>query len=165
MTAGEGKTLLEDVVWNVYTKFKLHFYLQVFGQFQGREASLTTVETYCAEVIQALGEPTINEFATFLNISQPNAAYKVGNLIKKGYVDKVQSEDDKREYHLRLTQKYMNYYAITNRYVCTVMERVTERFPPEDCRKLEQMLRVISLELMPEVAYQDTPMPEVVRKN
>ena len=143
--------MLEDAVWNVYTKFKLHFYLQVFGRFQSREASLTTVETYCMEVIHALGEPTINEFATYLNISQPNAAYKVGNLIKKGYIEKVQSEDDKREYHLCVTQKYNDYYNIGNGYVQTVMERVTERFLPEDCRKLEEMLRVIGSELMPEV--------------
>ena len=35
--------MLERVVWDVYTKFKLHFYQQIFRQFQNREASLTTV--------------------------------------------------------------------------------------------------------------------------
>ena len=59
-----------------YTKFKLHFYRAVFSRFQTREASLTTVETFCMEAIQALGSPTVNEFATFMRISPPNAAYK-----------------------------------------------------------------------------------------
>lgn len=144
--------MLEQAFWNVYTRFKLHFYLQVFDRFQNREASLTTVETYCMETIQALGQPTINEFASFVKISPPNAAYKVASLIKKGYIEKVRSQQDKREYHLNVTQKYLDYYNIGNRYVQTVMERVQERFSPEDCKKLEEMLQIIGTELMPELA-------------
>ena len=64
------------------------------------------------ETIMALGHPTINEFASFMCISSPNAAYKVASLIKKGYVRKVQSETDRREYHREGTQKYIDYYNI-----------------------------------------------------
>lgn len=78
--------MLEQAFFRVYTKFKLHFYQEIFKRFQDREASLTTVETFCMESIQALGSPTINEFATFMCISSPNAAYKVNSLVKKGYV-------------------------------------------------------------------------------
>ena len=102
--------MLKDAFFNVYTKFKLHFYQEIFSRFQDREASLTTVETFCMEAIQALGSPTVNEFATFMRISPPNAAYKVNSLIKKGYIRKVQSSDDRREYHLEITQKYIDYY-------------------------------------------------------
>ena len=35
--------MLEQTFNEVYTKFKLHFYRTVFGRFQKREASLTTV--------------------------------------------------------------------------------------------------------------------------
>ena len=69
--------MLKDAFFNVYTKFKLHFYQEIFSRFQDREASLTTVETFCMEAIQALGSPTVNEFATFMRISPPNAAYTV----------------------------------------------------------------------------------------
>ena len=41
----------------------------------------------------ALEEPTINEFASFVNISSPNAAYKVNSLIQKGYVEKIAKLD------------------------------------------------------------------------
>ena len=143
--------MLERVVWDVYTKFKLHFYQQIFRQFQNREASLTTVETFAMETILALGSPTINEFATFMRISSPNAAYKINSLIRKGYIEKIKSEHDKREYHLRPTQKYMHYYNISNDYVHTVMERIQKRFTPAECEKLEEMLTVIDQELMPEI--------------
>ena len=144
--------MLDQAFDSVYTKFKLHFYRAVFSRFQKREASLTTVETFCMEIIMALGRPTINEFARFVNISPPNAAYKVNSLIQKGYVRKEQSPEDKREYHLEVTQKYIDYYNISYGYLTTVMDRIKNRVPEEDVDRLEQMLRVISSELMPEIS-------------
>ena len=144
--------MLDQAFESVYTKFKLHFYRAVFSRFQKREASLTTVETFCMEIIMALGRPTINEFARFVNISPPNAAYKVNSLIQKGYVRKEQSPEDKREYHLEVTQIYIDYYNISYGYLTTVMDRIKNRFPEEDVDRLEQMLRVISSELMPEIS-------------
>ncbi|WP_297719180.1 MarR family winged helix-turn-helix transcriptional regulator [Intestinimonas sp.] len=143
--------MLEQAFNDVYTKFKLHFYRSVFGRFQKREASLTTVETFCMEIIMALGEPTVNEFSSFVGISPPNAAYKINNLIQKGYVRKEQSETDKREYHLVVTQKYIDYYNISYGYLSTVMDRIKARFPAEDVARIEEMLDIISDELMPEI--------------
>ena len=74
-----------------------------------------------------------------------------GSLVKKGYVEKIQSTTDRREYFLRPTQKYIDYYSISYSYLHTVIERVRKRFPAEDCDKMEQMLSVISTELMPEL--------------
>ena len=144
----------------VYTKFKLHFYQEIFERFQNREASLTTVETFAMETIQALGSPTVNEFATFMRISPPNAAYKVNSLVKKGYIRKVQSPDDRREYHLEVTQKYIDYYNISTSYMVQVMDRIANRFSPEECAKLEEMLTVVSRELMPEVDIPEANIPE-----
>ena len=101
--------MLEESFDRIYTKFKLHFYQTVFSKFENREASLTAVETFCMEIIRALDEPTINEFASFANLSSPNAAYKVSSLVRKGYVEKVQSSSDRREYRLRPTQKFRDY--------------------------------------------------------
>ena len=143
--------MLERKFEIVYTKFKLHFYQEIFERFQNREASLTTVETFAMETIQALGSPTINEFASFMRISPPNAAYKINSLIRKGYVQKIQSEQDKREYHLQVTQKYKEYYNVSSDYVHVVTERMRERFTPDECAKLEEMLTIISKELMPEI--------------
>ena len=143
--------MLKKSFFDIYTKFKLHFYKEIFHRFQDREASLTTVETFCMETILALGSPTVNEFASFMCISAPNAAYKVNSLIKKGYINKIQSEVDRREYHLEVTQKYIDYYNIRAAYMVNVMDRIAERFTPEECEKLAEMLNIVSQELMPEV--------------
>lgn len=148
--------MLERKFTEVYEKFKLHFYMEIFQRFQSREASLTTVETFAMESIKALGEPTVNEFAAFMRISSPNAAYKVNSLIKKGYVEKIRSEQDKREFHLRPTQKYMDYYNLSQSYVHEVMGRLKERIAPEECAKLEQVLTLLSSELMPEVTLPES---------
>ncbi len=143
--------MIEEAFIKVYTKFKLHFYKSLFEKIQQRETSLTTVETYCIEIIHAMGTPTIGEFASFIQISSPNAAYKVNSLLKKGYLRKVQSEDDKREYYLEVTDKYYEYYNMNAMYVKKVTERMRERFSEEELKVLEKILTVMSSELMPEV--------------
>ena len=143
--------MLRDEFNKVYSKFKLHFYQKVFEKFQDREATLTTVETFCMEIIYAAKGPTVNEFAKIANLSSPNAAYKVNNLMKKGYLEKVQSKEDKREYHLYVTQKYLDYYNISYQYLDTVMTRLEDRFTPEELATVERVLTVMSEELMPEI--------------
>lgn len=143
--------MFEQVLNEVYNKFKMQFYQKVFTRFEDREASLTTVETFCVETIYALGSPTVNEFASFAGISPPNAAYKVNSLIKKGYLKKRQSETDKREYHLEVTQKFHEYYNISYRYLEVVADRVKKRFTPEEVEQFEHILSVMSNELMPEI--------------
>ena len=106
----------------IYTKFKLHFYRE-----------------------------TINEFANFIKISQPNAAYKVNNLIRKGFLRKIRSQKDKREYFLEATDKYIEYLDIENSYLHKVLERLEGKFTKAQLEELDGMLKIISTELMPEI--------------
>ena len=143
--------MLRDEFSRVYSKFKLHFYQKVFERIEGRETSLTTVETFCMEIIYAANGPTVNEFAKLANLSSPNAAYKVNNLVKKGYLEKIQSTEDKREYHLYVTQKYLDYYNISYQYLNTVLNRLEGRFSQEELEVVKRVLKVMDEELMPEI--------------
>jgi len=143
--------VLDQSFSDIYTKFKLNFYRKIFTRFNKRESSLTAVETFCVEVIHALYMPTINEFARFVKISQPNATYKVQSLMKKGYIEKIQSSEDRREYRLHVTEKYFEYYGVTTNYVNEVLGRVQHRFSPEELETLERIMDVINEELMPEI--------------
>lgn len=147
--------MLEKSFSDVYLKFKLHFYQKVFKQIQSRETSLTTVETFCVEIIHALGEPTVNEFANFINVSSPNAAYKVNSLIQKGYIEKVQSKTDKREYHLHVTDRYFEYYDMSQKYIHEVVKRMENTFTKEQLDTLEKCLSIVSKELMTEIKLGD----------
>ena len=142
--------MLEKSFIEVYDKFKLQFYRKVFEQVRERDGSLSAMEAFSLEVIKMLDEPTVGQFADFLNISQSNATYKVNNLIKKGYLVRQNSTTDRREYHLILSEKFYNYMNLLANYEKTVMERIEQRFPREDVDCFDRMLKVISDELMPE---------------
>ena len=144
------KDALETNFLEVYDKFKFSFYRKVFSMVKEREGSLTAMEVFSLEVINQLGKPTIGKFAEFLNISQSNATYKVGSLIKKGYLRKENSGPDKREYYLVLSEKYYGYIGLMRDYVSTVMSRMRERFPASELERVVEMLKVMSSELMPE---------------
>ena len=142
--------MLEKHLSEVYDKFKLQFYRRVFELVRERDGSLSAMEAFSLEVINMLGEPTVSQFADFLNISQSNATYKVNNLIKKGYLARQNSTIDRREYHLVLSEKYYTYMNIYANYEFTVMRRVMEHFPEEDVACFDRILQVMSNELMPE---------------
>ena len=142
--------MLEKHFMEVYDRFKLQFYRRVFDQVRERDGSLSAMEAFSLEVIHMLGEPTVGQFADFLNISQSNATYKVNSLMKKGYLVHQNSAIDRREYHLVLSDKFHNYRDLLSSYELTVMERIKERFSPEDVACFDRMLAVIAAELMPE---------------
>ena len=142
--------MLEKNFVEVYDKFKLNFYRRVFELVRERDGSLSAMEAFSLEVIKMLDEPTVGQFADFLNISQSNATYKVNSLIRKGYLERQNSSVDRREYHLVLSGKFYNYAGLLSSYEMTVMERIKERFSAEDVEKFDSMLSVISKELMPE---------------
>ena len=82
----------------------------MFKKIKDKEESLSTSEYFCLECIYLMGKPTISQFASFLDISSPNATYKVKQLIKKGLISKEKSEKDGREYLLVPTQKFFDLY-------------------------------------------------------
>lgn len=147
--------MLERNFRGVYTKFKKELYSKVFNQDSKEEGSLSAVEVLCVEVIYAMKSPTINEFAKFVRISAPNAAYKVNCLVNKGYIKKTRSESDKREYHLEVTDKYKKTYGLTYDYLDIVTDRIRERFPEKDIQKFDEILGVIYEELTPEIEIRD----------
>jgi DNA-binding MarR family transcriptional regulator len=142
--------MLEESFIKVYEKFKVQFYKKIFEKVKERDGSLSAMEGFSLEIIRALNEPTVGQFADFLNISQSNATYKVNSLIKKGYLVRQNSTTDRREYHLVLSDKYYSYAELMTSYEQTVVNRMRERFGEEDAKKFDELLTIISEELMPE---------------
>ena len=148
------EAMLQKCFTTIYSKFKLYSYQHFFGQWKEREVSLTTVETFCMEIIYNLGTPTVNEFAKMANISSANAAYKINNLVKKGYLRKVQSEEDRRAFHLEVTDRYKDYCAINQDYLMEVMRRVKDKLSEEELKEFERYLTLMS-DLMTEVQIKE----------
>ena len=135
----------------IYSKMRLLFYHDIFGVIREREGSLSAMEAFSVEVIEILGEPTIGQFADFLNISQSNATYKVNSLIKKGYIEKQNSTVDRREYHLILSQKYYKYRALMGAYIDKILERMGEGFSDRELEQLGGFMETINKKMMPTI--------------
>ena len=132
-----------DIVTKCYEQFRLVTYRSMFRLLRERDSSLSAAEAFAVDVIYLLGQPTIKQFADCLGISQPNATYKVSHLIQKGYVTKSPSQEDRRESHLQVTEKYMRYWQEGNDALAQGLRRLEERFSPEEQALFANMIRTL----------------------
>jgi len=137
--------VLENEFEKLYFKFRLNYCKNLFSKVN---ESLSPTESYCVETIYLLNRPTVHEFAEYIHISQPNATYRINNLIDKGYVRKVNSENDKREYHLEVTDKFLKDYGVNASFNAKLMEGIREKFSEEEIKLLEKMIQRIVEEIM-----------------
>lgn len=136
-------TLNKDLA-RLYRNFRLLQYKSLFGAIRERSGSLSATEAYAADVIYLLGNPTIKQFAECLGISQPNASYKISNLVAKGYVTRVASDDDRREARLQLSDKFYGYIEPGNQLIDSAVSRLEDRYPPEKLHEFEAMLAALN---------------------
>ena len=129
-----------DLITRCYARFRLITYRSMFRLLRERDSSLSAAEAFAVDVIYLLQEPTIKEFADCLGISQPNATYKVNHLIQKGYVQKTPSQEDRREAHLHVTDKYMRYWNESNGSLTRALAVLQDRFSADEVATFTRML-------------------------
>lgn len=140
--------MLEKDFEKLYFKFRDNYCRNLFSSINEQKKSLSPMESYCVEAIFLLKRPTVHEFAEYVNISQPNATYRIINLINKGYIRKIISEEDRREYHLEVTEKFLNYYGANASFNTKLTNGIRDNFSKEEVDLLEKMLLKIVDEIM-----------------
>ena len=138
--------MLERLFEKLYLQFRANYYRRMVKAIGVREGSLSATEGYCVEIIHLLDQPTVTQFASFLGISMPNANYKINSLVEKGYVVKVLSEEDRRVFRLRVTDKFLRYYGLNDQDNARLMRRIRETFDEAELKQLERVIeRVLQL--------------------
>lgn len=132
--------VLTKRIRNLYEKFRLVHYRELFGRIREKDGSLSATEAFAADVIYLLENPTVSQFADALGISQPNATYKINNLESKGYVSRVNSESDKRECRVTVADRFFSYYDTQCTFIDGAVERLKKEFSVEDLALFEKML-------------------------
>ena len=125
----------------VYDTFKMNFYQSLCQNSK----ELNMQEAFSLDVIHMLGNPTILEFANYMEISQPNATYKINQMIQKGYLVKELCSDDKRSYRLKVTEKFLEVYRGNDRFIEKTLKNIESTFTPEEVQVLQKMLNEISI--------------------
>ena len=135
--------MLDKSFEHLYLIFRTKYYKKVHQDTSLKDNGLNTTENFYAEIIFLLNHPTISEFANYLNISLPNANYKINSLAKKGYVKKIMSPDDRREIRLELTNKFTDYYGLNDEDNSMMLDKIKENFTEEEVNKLDEMINKI----------------------
>ena len=108
-------------------------------------SSLTLTQMHYLEVISMLNNPNMTELAFALRLTKPTVKVAIDKLIRKDYVIKIQSDEDRRSAHLHLTVKgklinQMHDYA--HRRIAEFMDaRLTQEEQDEIIRLLEKIVR------------------------
>ncbi|MBP3431613.1 MAG: MarR family transcriptional regulator [Clostridia bacterium] len=127
---------------SIYKKFKLMLYRNMFKRIKDKEETLSSTEYFCLECIYLMDKPTISQFAAFLDISSPNATYKVKTLIKKGFIQKEKSKNDGREYLLIPTQKFFDIYE--NKEEDISVKEIKQNLTKDDSKKVEKLMKILT---------------------
>ena len=121
----------------LYAKFRVHYYREVFQRINARELSLTTTEVYCVEIIHSLGKPTIQEFANYIyKIFKEESIYKFILLL----VDELlESKLRLVDYKLNLIEKYnvVSFTKLNKEGINEFIEEYTTYIAEFDLFKLE----------------------------
>ena len=136
--------MLTSAITDLFKRFRLMNYRQLFGRIRERDGSLSATESYTVDVIFLLHNPTITQLAETLGISQPNATYKVNNLVAKGYVTKTVSEGDKREIRLSVSDRFYKYYGDLDHFADRAVAALEAEYSPEELDIFQRMLRSLS---------------------
>ena len=126
---------------NLYKKIKLMLYKSMFKKIKDNGESLTTTEYLCLECIYLMNKPTITEFAQFLDISSPNATYKIKTLMNKGFLSKEKSKKDGREYRLVPTQKFFDFFE--NKDEMDEINGLRDNFNKHENKQFDKILKLM----------------------
>ncbi len=135
--------MLTDQLKDFYRKLRLVHYRELFGRIRERDGSLSATEAFAVDVVYLLGNPTVSALAEALGISQPNATYKINNLSAKGYVVRTASEEDKRECHISVGERFYRYYDTSCDFFTRAAEKLRQQFSPEELTTFENVLAAL----------------------
>ncbi len=94
-------TLVELI--EILTKLIGDWELQFIQQYT--EEGFTVRQLEYIDVIDKLGNPNLGEIARALKLSKPSVTAIVEKLVGKGYIQKFQSDEDRRSFHVHLSAK------------------------------------------------------------
>ena len=134
--------MLDESFEKIYRAFRLEYYKHFFSVLRERAGSLSAAEISSVEVIYLLNEPTMKEFADYIDISPPNATYKVKSLVEKGYLKKIPTEDG-REFRLRVTDQFRRYDSDDASYGKFILSKMQERLSPEEIGEVSKIIALL----------------------
>lgn len=95
-------------------------------------------------VIAQYRDCTVSKLSEALHVTKSAVTLKVNELVKAGAVHKVQSEEDKRVFYVRLSSKVERTLGLYDDIFKKIEEDLQTKYTQEELRKFNQILHTIS---------------------
>ena len=109
---------------------------------QSSFSDLTANDMHVMEAIGTGEAKNMSTVAKSLSVTTGTLTISVNGLVKKGYVDKIPSDTDRREIRLQLSDRFYHYYNISNDYIHRILSQMKERMSEDECA---QFIRSLSM--------------------
>jgi len=93
------------------------------------------------DTIARLDHPTFSDLAKSLGVSKPSVTAIVGKLMNRGYVEKVQSTEDRRAFHVLLTDKGRALSQMHDNIHRRIAEHFTHALDDHELHQFAQLLK------------------------
>jgi DNA-binding MarR family transcriptional regulator len=93
------------------------------------------------ETISQMKNPTFSDLANKLSVTKPSVTAIIKKLIKMGYVNKVQSKEDLRVYHILLAPKGEKFTEIHDKTHRLLAGKLTQNLNPKEIHHMAVLLK------------------------
>ena len=107
-------------------------------------SKLTVIQAHYLEAIARMDNPTISKLTKELHVSKPTVSVIVDKLVKSGYLEKEQSDQDRRIKDLRLSKEGKELYEIykmhDDKTYSGFIKKIQKVLDKKDLEKLMEIL-------------------------
>lgn len=104
-------------------------------------SQLSMRQMHYLNTITELEQPTFSELAAALGVTKPSVSAIVNTLIRKGFVQKVQDQDDLRVYHIILTPAGQQFGQLHDAVHQRLVNRLTAKLSEKEVATLTGILQ------------------------
>ncbi|PKN88957.1 MAG: hypothetical protein CVU51_02620 [Deltaproteobacteria bacterium HGW-Deltaproteobacteria-1] len=107
------------------------------------EEGFTVRQIEYIDVINRLDNPNLGEIAKALKLSKPSVTAIVDKLAGKGYIQKFQSDEDRRSFHVHLSAKGRKLVEMHSKAHDKIAELFTNNLDDKDLKTLVSLLNKV----------------------
>ncbi len=107
------------------------------------EEGFTARQIEYIDLINRLGHPTPGEIAKSLKLSKPSVTAIIDKLSDKGYVEKCQSDEDRRSFHVHLSARGKKLVRMHNETHQRIADLFNRNLDEKDLKTLITLLNKV----------------------
>lgn len=103
-------------------------------------SNLTMNQFLCLNALDEVENPTVSELAKTMGLAKPTVTNTVNSLVAEGYVDKIQSSEDRRVFFLKVTRKGRKIISAHDQIHRSLARELTKPLSREEVSQLISLL-------------------------